>query len=132
MKKLLFALIFTGIFVSRSYAFELSVDLTNTGSVTVSTSPVTPTQILTNSQAAMRTWIMNNSTNTVYLVGPSTTSLTTAATFSISLTTGSFYLLGNSSSTFFTPDGFNDPYRGPMWAVTSGGGGTSILRFRAK
>lgn len=131
MKKLLFALILTGIFSSRSQAFELSVDATNTGSVVVSTSPVTPTQILTNSQAAMRTWITNYSTNTIYLVGPSTGSLTTPATFSISLTTGSFYMVGGSSITF-TPDGPDDPYRGPMWAVTSGGGGTSILRFRAK
>ncbi len=133
MKKLLFALIFTGIFAQAIFAaesFELTFDLTDTGSVAVSTSIVTPTQILSNNPAAMRTLIINTSTATVYLVGPSTVSLTTPATVSTNTATGSFYLVGGSTVNW-SPDGAG-PYTGPMWATTSAGPGISITRVRLK
>jgi hypothetical protein len=132
MKNVLFALIFVSIFSSRLWAYSRTIDPIDTGGVVVSNSPATPTKVLSKNDFANRTWLLNLSTNTIYLVGPSTTSVSgdTPATFSISLTTGSFYLVGGSSVTF-TPDGA-EPYRGAMWAVSTGSGGSSLLRFRSE
>jgi hypothetical protein len=132
MKTAFFALILTGIFSYGLWAYSLAVDPVDTGGVVVSNTAASPTKVLTKNANIKRTWLINTSTNTIYLVGPSTASVSgdTAAAFSISLTTGSFYLVGGSSVPF-TPDG-SEPYTGAMWAVSTGAGGSSLLRFRSE
>jgi len=123
-------------------AFEFNIDPNQTGSIVVSNNFTTPTQIFTNDPAAMRTYIINTSTSNIFIVGFSTTSalsISSASIVSTSLVSGSFYIVASTSpypaSTLkipivFSPDGPTDPYRGPMWAVSSNLGAV-IQRFRA-
>jgi len=115
-----------------AYAYSLTLDQTDTGSVVISNNAASPTKILTKNQAINRTWLINYSTNVIYVVGSSATSPSgdTPSTFSISLTTGSFYLIGSSTFTW-TPDG-TEPFTGSLWAVAGGTGGTSLMRVRSK
>ena len=137
MKRYIALAFIFGISVGIAGAFEMQIDPTYTGSVAVSTSVNSPTQLFVSDLSAMRTYVVNTSTNVVYIVGMSTTAanpVTTPSLFSISLTTGSFYIpaaVGISSPTW-SPDGPIDPFRGPLWAVANSQGGTVIQRFRAK
>lgn len=122
-----------------AHAFEFNVDPTQTGSISVSTMSSTPTQIFNNDMSAMRTYVVNTSTQNVFIVGFSTSalSLSSAAVVSTSLSSGSFYiqgtLIGSTTiqATTWSPDGMTDPYRGPLWAVSGGTGAVFIQRFRA-
>lgn len=136
MKKILFASIIASIFAFRAMAFEFNIDPTQTGSILVTSTASTPTQIFTNDPSAMRTYILNLSTANIFIVGFSTTgsaSPSTAGTISTSLASGSFFIPPSTGSiqNFWSPDGVNDPYRGPMWATASGATGAVIQRFRA-
>lgn len=135
-------LVFSGFALAR----ELTIDPTDSGSISVSTNAVSPTLILTNNPAALRTYILNMSTNNIYLGGlPSTViSTSTPAAFSISTSSGNFYIAGATAPfagaplipTFFSPDGPGDSYTGPLWAVSSGtcvsGAACIIQRVRFK
>jgi len=137
----LFAAILIPFVTAAAFAFEFNIDPTQTGSIVVSSNPGSPTQIFVNDMSAMRTYIVNSSTNNIFIVGFSTTSalsVSSASVVSTNLSTGSFYIAGATTTvangpvvpTIFSPDGVNDPYRGPIWAV-SGGSGSVIQRFRA-
>lgn len=113
---------------------SLIMDPTDSGEVVISTGPSTPTQILSNNPSALRTYIINLGSNTVFLAGgnPSaTTPLTTFTPFSVSISTGSFFLVGSSGTVTFSPDGVV-PFTGPMWAFAQGQGGTTLQRARFK
>lgn len=131
------------LFASMGYAFEFNIDPTQTGMIQISTNSATPTQIFNNDPSAMRTYIVNTSTNAIWIVGFSTTtaiSISSASVVNVSTTSasGSFFLPAEANSSnftnqpiYFSPDGPIDPYRGPMWAVSAGQGGAFIERFRA-
>lgn len=141
------ALVFAfGFCAGLAWSFSLNFDPNQTGSIVVSNNPAAPTQIFTNDLAATRTYIINTSTNNLFLVGYSTTSvlsISSASIVSTSLTNGSFFIQGATSTItngssltpiVFSPDGSLDPYRGPIWAVSGNTGSssfTSIQRFRA-
>lgn len=126
-------------------AFEMTFNPNETGSILISSSTVTPTQIFASDLGAMRTFVVNPSTVNVFIVGMSTFSaspLTTPTPINTSLTSGSFYIAGGTNTfagngnaaapNSFSPDGPADPFRGPLWACTNGTSGVSIQRFRAK
>lgn len=115
----------------------LFFDQGDTGSIVISTAPTTPTQIFSNSAAALKTSLTTNSTNAIFIVGGSSTAanpMSTFSTFSISLTTGSYYVPPQNSTITFTTVSFDGvvPFQGPLWAVAQGTGGTFIIRQRVK
>lgn len=133
MKKLVAIILLTlGV---NAYARSVSIDPNQSGSLSVSLVGTSPTQIFTNDPSAVRSYIVNTSTNVLYIVGYSTTSalgIGTNGAFSISLTTGSFFIpatAANVQPTLFSLDGPNDSFTGPVWAVLAGTGGT-IERIR--
>lgn len=140
MKRFLTALT---ILLSSAYiahAYSMLPDPNQTGSIAVSTGTQSPQQIFTSDLNATRTFIVNTSTNNIFIVGYSTIGAVNVSSWSSvsnNTTTGSFYILGTLigpttvQATNWTPDGPNDPYRGPLWAVAGGQGGTVIQRFRA-
>ena len=126
-----------------AWAFEENVDPNQTGSILISNNALAPTQVFLNDPSAMRTFIVNTSSNNVFIVGYSTSSqlsISTFSTVSTSLSTGTYFVAAGTSTfsniatpntyTTWSPDGMNDPYRGPLWAVSSGNGAV-IQRFRA-
>lgn len=117
--------------VGSLWARELTIDTTDSGSILISTSSLTPTLILSNNPAALRTYIVNPSSNVVFLSGMSTTSTSTPAPFSLSTSTGSYFLAVSTPNYVFSPDGPSDSFTGPMWAV-SPGQNTTIQRIRMK
>lgn len=134
MKKLLAVLL---LFPPLAFAGSLSLDPNQCSALAISTSPVTPTQIFAADAQATKTYVLNVSTNPVYIVGFSTTSvlgITTNAAFSISLSTGSFYLpavAANVQPIAFELDGPDTPFTGPLWGVSASNGLTmTILRCR--
>ena len=138
MRKLLAALAGTCLFTATLYAIGLNIDPNQSGSIALSSNPAVPTQIFVKDYSATKTCVVNNSTNTVYFVGYSTSSalsISTNAVVSISQSTGSFSLAGTlvNSTTVqaatFCFDGANDSFTGPLWAVTSGTSG-SLQRVR--
>lgn len=141
MKRLLIISIFIVLTAAVAKAFEENIDPNQSGSIAISGTAGAPTQIFTNDPTAMRTYIVNITTNNIFIVGYSTTSalsISTFSTVSTSLVSGSFFIPASTNTVtggapvpvVWSPDGGTDPYRGPMWAV-SGNGGVSITRFRA-
>ena len=122
-----------------AFAYSSNLDPNQSGSIAVTTSTSTPTQIFVQDSQATKTCVVNTSTNTVFFVGYSTTSAKSTgvnAVPSTNTTTGSFYVQGtlNGSQVLqalpFCFDGLSDAFRGPLWAVAAGGGGTVIQRLR--
>ncbi len=119
----------------NAFARSLSIDPSQSGSLAISSDSSNPTQIFSNDPAAVRSYIVNTSTNVLYIVGFSTSSnksVTQSATFSISTTTGSFFIpatAANVQPTLFSLDGPNDSFTGPVWAVAPSGG-MNIERIR--
>ena len=107
----------------NAFGRSLSIDPNQSGVIAIGTSTSSPTQIFTNDPSAIKTCVVNTSTNTVFFVGYSTTSalgIATNATISTSSTAGSFSLPGSSSSLqamTFCFDGPNDSFTGPVWAA---------------
>lgn len=102
----------------------------DTKTVTLSTTPTSPTQILTRDSYVQRTYIINNSSFTIFFS-------TVSTILSTSTTNGSFSVKGNSTATggatIFSPDGVNSPYQGPMWAASeTTASPPSISIFRSK
>lgn len=135
MKKILTLGLLFGL-VMTAGAVSQNLDPAQCGTKVLSIDGSAPTQIFLNDSAANKSWVLNTSTNVVYIVGYSTTSFQqkgTNATFSISLSTGSFYLPAVAANTQPIPfylDGPNDPFTGPVWAVAAGQGGSTLLRCR--
>lgn len=128
MKKLL--AVFAFLIPQLVFARALTVDTTQTGALNCTSNASSPTTVFTNDPAATRSYVINISSNPVYLGFQSTTSTSTPSAFSISLSSGNFSIPANSSSTIvFSPDGTNDVFTGPMWCV-SGGTGSPIERIR--
>lgn len=97
----------------------------DTRTLTISTTPASPTQILTRDSYIARTWIVNPSTCSVFL-----------SSSSASASTSNFKIYGTTATTgatYFTPDGVNTPWWGAMWAFSScGGTPPEISIFRTK
>lgn len=104
---------------SGSYTPCLNLDPTS-GSVVISTTPATPTKLMPKNMLTQRTWIINTSTQTIFLVGDSTTTFGTAQVVSTSTVNGSFYLPGFVTPDYlpWSPDSPTGPYQGDLWAVS--------------
>lgn len=135
MKKLLAAVLIP-ILSAWAAARSLNLDPNQCSALSIGIVATSPTQVFTNDPAATKSYVINTSTNVVYIVGYSTTSarsISTNAAFSISLSTGSFYLpavAANTQPIPFVLDGPADPYTGPLWAVAGPSGAAVILRCR--
>lgn len=128
MKRLYAGVLVIPFLAGMVLANSLNIDPGQSGAVIVSANAGSPTQLFTSDFAATKTCLVNISSNTIYVVGYSTTSaksITVNANFSISQSTGSFYLPGTASSTNppqYCFDGPGDPFTGPLWAATTSGG----------
>lgn len=123
-----------------AFAASLNIDPAQSGSVLCGSATSNPTQLLLNDPAATRTYIVNLSTNNVFIVGYSTITpigISSAAIVSTSLVSGSFYIgaatttiaNGPNIPSYFSPDGPFNAYTGPMWCV-GGGQGAVVQRIR--
>lgn len=91
--------------------------------LTVSSTTVSPTQILSRESFILRTWIVNTSTFPVFI-----------STFTHSFSTATEMQI--PASTTFSPDGPIVPYWGPLFGVLGGtsaaNGGNNITILRTK
>lgn len=106
----------------------------DTRTLSLSTGPTTPTQILTyrTSPAVERTWIINTSTVPIFISSFTATSLSTTTLFAIPAVS-SVTASTTIGSVIWTPDGENAPYTGPMYgSANPGGSRITISVFRSK
>lgn len=109
MKKLIALLLCLSPFAQADILADGSLTFgVDTKSVTISTTSASPTQIFINDPYVTRSWIINDSTYTLFI-----SSVTT-------ISTGSFAI---PPSTVFSPDGPAVPYWGPLWAFLGIGPG---------
>lgn len=111
-----------------AYGRSLTADTTQTGTVNCTALAGSPTLVFSNDPNATKSFVVNYSTNNIFLGFQSTTSTATPAAFSISTSSGNFYLVANSTLTW-SPDGTQDNFTGPMWCV-GGGQGAPLTRIR--
>lgn len=134
MKRISLALLISGMTIGMAWSRMLLLDPVDSGSIIITTVTTSPTRVFTNNPNALKSFIINTSSNNVFFVGYSTSaagSINTAGTVSTDLTTGNYYLLGSSSATIML-DGPDNPFTGPLWAVATGNGGSVIQRVRFK
>lgn len=127
MKKIAYILAVIANFAAMGYAdapADGAVTFgTDSKALTVSSTTVSPTQILSRDPYVLRTWIINTSTNTLIV-----------STFSHTMNPATDVNI--PGSTIFSPDGPQVPYWGPMFAVLNGtssatnGSNISILRTK--
>lgn len=112
--------LFLGLVASAATTNRFTSD---TGCVVLSTTPASPTQILSTDSTVKRTVVVNPTAELVFVSYNNTTISTSTAS-------GNFYIPANSS---WSPDGPLDPYIGSMWAVQTGTGtAQGICRQRSK
>lgn len=88
----------------------------DTRTITLSTTPASPTQIMTKDSYIRANWVIGVSSFSVYISSFNTT-------ISTSATTGRFKIPGVGAITtvspwMWTPDGSNSVYQGQMWAIS--------------
>lgn len=130
MKKILFLWVglsiscttFCGAFNPPDQSLTLTTD---SRTLTISTTPTSPTLLLTKDSWIQRNFIINNSSFTLFL-GTTSTSVSTNTAFGIP---GYF---GTNNSLIFSPDGVNAPWGGALYGVLLSSQPESVSIFRSK